>query len=228
MRIVRYTISVICIFLLTGQSLFAQDLDINDQNEANQFMLQNSIESLVNAFDSPERTTWQKPDTVIALFGDVQDQKIMDLGAGSGYFTLRMAAKGTYVIAADVNDSFQDVIKEKLEKEEFKTLKEKIELRKVPYDDPGLNEDEVDGVIIVNTWHHIDNRKNYMEKILGGVKKGAEIIIVDFKMGVSGGPPDSHKLSLDKAMDEIEDLDFTELEVDTTLLDRQYIIIGRK
>jgi len=228
MRILKYTISIICIFLLTGQSIFAQDQDINDHNEANQFMLQNSIESLVNAFDSPERARWQKPDSVIALFGDVQDQKIMDLGAGSGYFTLRMAAKGTNVIAADVNDSFQDVIKEKLEKEEFKTLKEKIELRKVPYDDPGLNKEEVDGVIIVNTWHHIDNRNDYMKKILRGVKKGAEIIIVDFKMGVSGGPPDSHKLSLDTAMGEIEELDFTEIQVNTTLLDRQYIIIGRK
>jgi len=199
-----------------------------EENKANQYMSQSSIESLVNAFDSPNRVNWQQPDKVIALFGDVSKLKIMDLGAGSGYFTLRLAAKGARVIAADVSDNFQEIMHEKLENEDFKELSDIIELRKIPYDNPGLSNEEVDGILIVNAWHHIDNRRPYMEKTLKGVKKGGKIIIVDFKLGVSGGPPDSHKLGLEQALDEIKDLDFYEILVDTELLERQYIIIGIK
>jgi len=225
------SIQILAVFIIVLLSLTCSygqnELDHKD-NEANQFMHRNSIESLVNAFDSPERAEWQQPDKVIALFGDVNQQKIMDLGAGSGYFTLRLAAKGARVIAADVNDSFQEVIREKLENEDIQDLTANIELRKVAYDDPGLKDEELNGVLVVNTWHHIDNRRSYMKKVLKGVINGGKIIIVDFKLGVPGGPPDSHKLGLADAMEEIKDLDFTEIQVDTLMLERQYIVIGIK
>jgi 2-polyprenyl-3-methyl-5-hydroxy-6-metoxy-1,4-benzoquinol methylase len=210
-------------------NIWAQEEEkILQENKANQYMNQSSLESLVNAFDSPNRAGWQHPDKVISLFGDVSKQKIMDLGAGSGYFSLRLAAKGAQVIAADVSDSFQGVIQEKLDNEDFQQLARNIELRKVPYDNPGLSKSEVNGILIVNTWHHIDGRRSYMKKALEGVKKGGKIIIVDFKLGVAGGPPENHKLGLEIAMNEIQDLNFSEIQVDTTLLERQYIIIGIK
>jgi cyclopropane fatty-acyl-phospholipid synthase-like methyltransferase len=224
-------VPILCILIINGSSLtksIAQDVGKHDQNEANQYMNRNSIESLVNAFDSPDRAEWQQPDKVIEMFGDVDGQKIMDLGAGSGYFTLRLAAKGVNVIAADVSTSFQEVISEKLENEDFKDLSPNIELRKVEYDDPMLKSEEVDGILVVNTWHHIDDRRSYMKKAIKGIKDGGKIVIVDFKLGVKGGPPDSHKLGLKDAMSEIEGLNFKEIVVDTLLLERQYLIIGIK
>ena len=230
MKIIKL-ISIISVLIISGlffTKSHAQDDGKQKENEANQYMNRNSIESLVNAFDSPDRAEWQQPEKVIALFGDVKGKRIMDLGAGSGYFTLRLAAKGAQVIAADVSSSFQEVISEKLENEDFKELSTNIELRKVEYDDPKLKNEEVDGILVVNTWHHIDNRRSYMKKAINGIKEGGKIVIVDFKMGVSGGPPDSHKLGLEDAMDEIEGLDFKEIVVDTLLLERQYLIIGLK
>lgn len=166
MKIIKL-IPIISILIITGSSFtktIAQDDGKHSENEANQYMNRNSIESLVNAFDSPGRSEWQQPEKVIAVFGDVKGQKIMDLGAGSGYFTLRLAAKGAQVIAADVSSSFQEVISEKLENQDFKELSSNIEMRKVEYDDPKLKNEEVDGILVVNTWHHIDNRRSYMKK----------------------------------------------------------------
>jgi 2-polyprenyl-3-methyl-5-hydroxy-6-metoxy-1,4-benzoquinol methylase len=214
--------------LLAAFKLQAQDESEAEMNKANQYMSQSSIESLVSAFDSPDRDRWQKPDEVIDLFGDVSYKKIMDLGAGSGYFTLRLAAKGARVIAADVSEHFQETIKEKLENEDIAELSGHIELRKVEFNDPGLNKEEVDGILIVNTWHHIDNRRSYLQKALAGVKEGGKIIIVDFKLGVAGGPPDSHKIGMDEALNEIKGLDIKEVRTDTTLLERQYILIISK
>ena len=126
----------------------------------------------------------------------------------------------------NISLSFETIIE--IENDDFVELSDNIELRKVTFDDPGLDKEEVDGILIVNSWHHIDNRTSYMKKVLKGVKEGGKIIIVDFKLGVASGPPDSHKLGLNDAIKEIEDLDFAAIKIDTSLLDRQYIIIGLK
>jgi len=197
-------------------------------NEANQYMNRVSVDRLIDAFDSPARSEWQKPIEVIALFGDLEGKTILDLGAGSGYFTFRLANHGADVIAADVNDEFQESIQEKLEKDDFKQLKNKIELRKVPYNSPDLKNEEVDGILLVNTYHHIDDRTEYMKKALPGIKKGGKVIIVDFKTGTPFGPPESHKLSLTDAVYEILNVGFSRIIIDVEMLERQYVIIGEK
>ncbi len=197
-------------------------------NEANRYMHQSNIDRLIDAFESPGRTAWQKPDEVIALFGDIKDKKIMDLGAGSGYFTFRLANQGAIVISADVDDQFQENIKEKLEKEDFRHLKERIEVRKVPYNSPALEKDEVDGILLVNTYHHIDDRVSYMKKAFVGLKPGGKIIIVDFKETSSFGPPRSHKLELNAAVNEQLAIGYSRIIIDMDLLAHQYVIIGEK
>jgi SAM-dependent methyltransferase len=197
-------------------------------NAANRHMHRADIDRLIDAFDSPARAEWQKPDTVISLFGDLEGTTIMDLGAGSGYFTFRLANHGANVIAADVNDEFQESIQEKLQDENFSGFQSRIELRKVPYDSPGLQPEEVDGILLVNTYHHIDDRIAYMKKVLEGLKEGGKVIIVDYKTGNSWGPPESHKLSLDVAANEMLMVGFSRLVIDLQILERQYVIIGEK
>jgi 2-polyprenyl-3-methyl-5-hydroxy-6-metoxy-1,4-benzoquinol methylase len=224
---IYYLQAVLLIAMLIHFNILAQE-DGDSGNKANQYMNRINIESLVNAFDSPERAEWQRPGKVIALFGDVSNQKIMDLGAGSGYFSLRLAAKGARVIAADVDERFQEIIRKKLENKDLSVLAERVELRKIGYDNPGLEREEVDGILIVDTWHHIDNRNMYIKKALEGVKKGGKIIIVDYKKGVPGGPPENHKLGMEEAMKEFGDINVENIHTDTKMLERQYIIMISK
>ena len=198
------------------------------ENEANRYMNRASVDRLIDAFDAPERVEWQKPDEVIALFGDLEGKTIMDLGAGSGYFSFRLANHGAHVIAADVNDEFQESIREKLKQDDFKQLSGNVELRKVPYDNPNLKNGEADGLLVVNTYHHLDDRTEYMKNALEGIKEGGKIIIVDFKTGMPFGPPESHKLSLTDAVNEMLNVGFSRLIIDVGLLERQYVIIGEK
>ena len=218
-------------FLLSiGLSMSAQQIEEGKgaDNEANRYMNRADVDRLIDAFESPDRVRWQKPNEVIALFGNLEGKTVMDLGAGSGYFTFRLANHGAHVIAADVNDEFQESIQEKLGKEDLKELRNKIELRKVPYDSPMLQREEVDGILLVNTYHHIDDRIQYMKNALPGIKKGGRVVIVDFKTGTPYGPPDSHKLDLMEAANEMLEVGFTRLIIDVGMLDRQYVIIGEK
>jgi 2-polyprenyl-3-methyl-5-hydroxy-6-metoxy-1,4-benzoquinol methylase len=135
-------------------------------NAANEHMHQRSVEELIERFESPERDAYQKPEEVMEYLGDISNKKIMDIGAGSGYFSVKLAKKGAHVIAADVNDEFQQALKKRIENNKLKN----IELRKIPFDSPDLSDNEVDMVLIVNTYHHIEDRIAYFSKVKKGIK----------------------------------------------------------
>lgn len=86
----------------------------HEHGRANKHMHQSSLDDLVKRFESPERDEYQQPDKVLAYLGDIKDKTIMDIGAGTGYFSVKLADHGAHVIAADVDDDFQDYLKNEL------------------------------------------------------------------------------------------------------------------
>jgi len=192
----------------------------HNHGHANEHMNTTSFEDLVKRFDSPERDAYQQPEKVLEYIGDVTGKKILDIGAGTGYFSFKLADKGAEVIAGDVDDRFQNYIKEKVEKGDAP----KVALRKLPYDSPALAENEVDKVLIVNTYHHIEDRIAYFGKVLEGLKDGGELLVIDFKKQDGPGPPVKMKMAASFITKELEQAGFTEFEVNNLLLAHQYII----
>lgn len=190
---------------------------------ANEYMHQSSTEKLIERFESEERNAYQKPDEVLKLLGDLEGKKIMDIGAGSGYFSVPLAKAGAKVIAADVDDKFQAYIKKRIEENGLENLG--IELRKLPYDSPSLEKGEVDMVFIVNTYHHIENRVAYFKQVLEGIAEDGELVIIDFyKRDTPVGPPVNHKIAKEVVMKELKEAGFSEIEENTELLEYQYIL----
>lgn len=188
---------------------------------ANDYMHQSNTEDLIKRFESPERDAYQKPEKVLEYLGDITGKKIMDIGAGSGYFSMKLAEKGAHVIAADVSDEFQAVLKKRIEDNNL----ENIELRKIPYDSPDLADHEVDMVLIVNTYHHIENRVDYFSKVKKGIKPDGELVVIDyFKKEIPVGPPANHKIDLETVKSELEKAGYTQLDVNVDLLQYQFIV----
>ncbi len=191
---------------------------------ANEHMHRSSEADLIKRFESIERDEYQKPEKVLEYLGDITGKVIMDIGAGSGYFSVKLAAAGAKVIAADVNDKFQEYIAKRIEKDDLKN----IELRKIPYDDPGLKSAEVDMVFIVNTYHHIENRSDYFKKVKKGTRKDGELVIIDFfKTDTPMGPPTEHKVSIDEVIAELKLSGYTNFTVEVNLLPYQFVIKAR-
>jgi cyclopropane fatty-acyl-phospholipid synthase-like methyltransferase len=193
----------------------------SDSNSVNEYMNRSSVESLIKRFESPERDAYQKPEMVLDFLGEINGKTIMDIGAGSGYFSVKLAKKGAKVIAADVSNEFQDALKKRIEDDNHKN----IELRKIPYDSPNLEEKEVDIVFIVNTYHHIENRSEYFKKVKKGTKTEGVLVVIDFfKVESPIGPPLDHKLSMDVVITELKKAGYTSFDVNVELLPYQYII----
>lgn len=190
---------------------------------ANEHMHEKSTEDLIKQFDSEERDAYQQPDKVLDYLGNLKGKTVMDIGAGSGYFSFRLLKRGAHVIAADVNEEFQQHI-QKRNKEEFNN-DPNLELRLLPYDSPELKDGEADLVLIVNTYHHIENRVEYFKKVLKGIKPEGKLVIIDYyKKEMPVGPPVDHKIDEKTVSEELKQAGFNEIKLNIELLEYQYII----
>lgn len=223
-------VAVVCLFVnftAMGQEHHQQKKDMHKKDppigKANEHMHQSSVDQLVQRFESPERDAYQQPEKVMDFLGNIKGKKIMDIGAGSGYFSIRLAKAGAEVIAADVNDEFQGFLKKRIEKEQLGDLD--IELRKLPYDNPSLLEEEVDMVFMVNVYHHIEDRTAYFKKVRLGTEQEGDLVIVDFfKTDLPVGPPTDHKVSIDEIVTELKAAGYQNFEVEVDLLPYQFIV----
>lgn len=190
------------------------------KNESNRHMHKKSHHDLIKAFDDPSRDDWQKPQFVLKLMGNLRSKKIIDIGAGSGYFSKFFLAQGASVVAADVDETFLSHIK--------KSLPEAL-TRLIPFDDPLMEQGTYDYAFTCNTYHHIDDRLSYLKKILAGLKSGGKFVIVDFKaIAEVAGPPLKMRVPFSQVSSELTEAGFSAIEVFNDDLERQYVIIGTK
>ena len=218
---------LIAAMLLTAPMVSAQEHAAGGvmHGDANTHMNQQPFDNLVRSFESDERDAWQKPDDVVALLGDISSKTIMDIGSGTGYFSFRLVAAGAKVICADVDERFLGQIRER--KTELGLDDSQMELRHVPFDSSTLAEGEADMVLIVDTYHHIEDRANYFSEVRHGLSAGGQLVVVDFKKeDLPVGPPVGMKLEAETIIEELRAAGYTNFEVNNDLLPYQYIIFA--
>ena len=109
-------------------------------------------ERYAQSFDAPERDAWQMPEQVIAALEIAPGAAVADIGAGTGYFTVRLArdtAAGT-VYAVDIEPAMVDYVRRRADEAGLGNVVGVV----ADPDSPNLPA-PVDLVLIVNTYHHI-------------------------------------------------------------------------
>jgi ubiquinone/menaquinone biosynthesis C-methylase UbiE len=127
-----------------------------------------------------ERAEFQKPDKVMATLAFKPGERVADIGAGSGYFTIpvaRAVGPAGKVWAIDVEQVMLDYIDRRLQAEKL----ENVELILVPRDDPQLAAGSVDTILMVDTFHYINDRVAYARKLRQALAPGGRVVIIDYK-----------------------------------------------
>ena len=201
--------------------------DISDSN-SNSGMKDSEFTDLVDAYENEDRQYWQKPKLVINSLGDISDKVVADIGAGTGYFSLRFLPFAKRVIAIDIDPrmtSFMQSAKNDITADFSKNL----DVRLAEPDDPKLKRHEADIIFLSNTYVYINDRVNYFNRLLDNLKPNGKLIIVDFKkkrIPVHENPEE--RLPLHIVEQELLDAGYDVVKTDDQSLPYQYIIEARK
>ena len=189
----------------------------------------NNNNDFIDSQSNSGRDTWQKPELVIDQLGDIDSLTIVDVGAGTGYFTFRIAFRAKKVIAIEIDPKMVELIE--LFKENLPlSLKDKVEARLVTPDNPMLSPGEADLAVIINTIGYIENQSEYLSTIRNSLPSHGRIVIVDYKKKFI--PIEAPKMEERVSSTEVEkflsDAGFKNIKVNLTSLEYQYIIKADK
>ena len=132
----------------------------------------------LSIFDSPGREERLQINRVMDVLGIVPGKAVADVGAGSGWFTVRAARRvggGGLVYAVDINPEAIRHIEERAKKEELSNVK--TILGKA--DDPALPAGSVDAVLLLKTYHEVAQPIALLQNLRGSLRPGAKVGVID-------------------------------------------------
>lgn len=176
-------------------------------------------------FDDPARDAWQQPDAVIAALALTPDMAVADVGAGTGYFTVRLsrAVPQGQVIATDIEPDMVRYLTERAQKEQLANVRAVLS----GADDPKLEPASLDRILVVDVWHHIADRTHYAVGLATALRPGGQVAIVDFTQEANHGPPKKHRLSPEAITADLRAAGL-EARLSPARLPDQFIVIGTK
>ena len=178
-------------------------------------------EKWAQVFDDPKRDAWQKPHEVIQALALKPDAVIADIGSGTGYFSARfanMTPKGR-VYGVDTEPDMVKYLADRAKREGLKNL---TAIAGKP-GDPRLPE-KTDLVILVDVYHHIEDRERYFRQLQNSLKPGGRVAIIDFRMDSPEGPPKSARIEPDRVKAELKRAGYA-LAQDHAFLPNQYFLV---
>ena len=208
--------------LLLPALVLAQDSTKRDIHEMHR--LHQDPKAYIAMLDDPKRDAYQKPHEVITALKLRDGEVLADIGAGSGYFTFRLAhhvGDAGRVYAVDVSPEMVVHLNRRVRDLKLKNV---VSILAAP-DDPLLADASVDRFFICDTWHHIENHDRYLALLKKMLKPDGQVVMVDFKKAETPvGPPMQMRIDRDDLVKEMEKHGFR-LEVEHTFLPYQYFLV---
>ncbi|MDA1307490.1 MAG: class I SAM-dependent methyltransferase [Acidobacteria bacterium] len=212
-------LSLLALPLAAAGVLHAQ----NPKSMAEMHALHTNPDAYIKALEDPARDAYQKPHEVMTALAVKEGEIIADIGAGSGYFSLRLARHvGTagHVYAVDISPDMTRHLNERIAG--AKLLNISTILAKP--DDPLLPQ-PVDRVLIVDVWHHIENQPAYLALLKKQLNAGGEVVMIDFKKEeIPVGPPITMKIAREDLIAQMVANGFS-LAREHTFLPYQYFLV---
>jgi ubiquinone/menaquinone biosynthesis C-methylase UbiE len=177
--------------------------------------------------EGPDRDAWQMPDAIMDALGIADGAAVADIGAGGGWFTVRLARRvgpNGLVYAQDVQLPMLEAIQRRVDREGLKNV------RTVHGEsgDPRLPGHSVDVVLIVDAYHEFTNPVELLRHLTGALKPGGRIGVVNFtKEGGGPGPPPEERIDEAQVIAEAEAAGLTLVRKETFLPFQYFLVLGR-
>jgi SAM-dependent methyltransferase len=182
-------------------------------------------EKWAKSFDNPERDAWQKPDEVIRTLALKPNARVADIGAGTGYFTVRLAKAipAGKVLAVDIEPKLIAYLSERARKEGLSNVVAvKGGKRNANLPEP------VDLALLVNSFHHIGARVAYMKALAKSLRSGGRVAIVEYRPDATRGAPKHFRMSVSQIDKDMKSAGFARVESHDFLPHQNLLVYRRK
>ena len=160
----------------------------------------------LSIFESPGRDKRLQIDRVMDILGIGPGKAVADIGAGSGWFSIRAARKVTStgnVFAVDINPEAIRYIKNRATQEKLTNIQT---VQSEP-DNPQLSPDSIDAVLMLKTYHEIAHPVTLLRNLRVSLKPGALVGIID-----RNGNGENHGVARDVVIREAGDAGYSLVE----------------
>ncbi len=180
--------------------------------------------SKIPLLEDAGRDTWQKPEEILNALNIKKGQTVADIGAGSGYLTVKLSERvgvtGT-IYAADIQQDMLDYMSKRLAEKELKN----VTLVLGTMNDPKLPQNSLDVAILLSTYHEIAQPIDFIKKVKLALKPQGILAIMEFSDESPIGPPIQVRLPEDLVINELKQAGFTLSQRHTFLMPYQYFLI---
>lgn len=149
--------------------------------------------------EGPDRDAWQKPDQIMDALGIADGSAVADIGAGAGWFTIRLARRvgpNGIVYAQDVQRQMLEAIRRRVAREGLRN----VETRLGAGSAPNLPDRSLDAVLVVDVYPEVEDRVTFLRNLTAGLKPGGRLGIVNYKPGRGGpGPAPQESVRVESA-----------------------------
>lgn len=143
----------------------------------------------LSQFEDPKRDEKLQPDRVMDVLGIKEGSNVADIGAGSGWFTVRAARrvgnKGA-VYAVEINSEYLKYIEDRAKRENLPNIRTILGKE----DDPLLPANTLDAVLLLKTYHEVGQPIRLLTRVREAMRAGAQLGIIDRE-----GDPDGHGIA---------------------------------
>jgi ubiquinone/menaquinone biosynthesis C-methylase UbiE len=130
--------------------------------------------------EGPDRDAWQRPDRIMDALQIGENSVVADIGAGGGWFTIRLARQvgpNGLVYAEDIQQGMINAIERRMKRENQRNVKTLLGTA----DDPKLPAGSMDVVLIVDAYHEIERPVALLKNVVKSLKPAGLVAIVNFK-----------------------------------------------
>jgi arsenite methyltransferase len=182
-------------------------------------------DALASKLDDPARDAWQRPDDVLRAMELEPAMSVADVGAGTGYFAVRLAraVPAGSVTATDVEPNMVRFVSERAHREQLPNLGAILATQS----SSALARGAFDRILVVHVWHHLPDRLALARDLAAALRTGGKLFIVDFAMTGHRGPPPSLRVAPESIIAELEAAGLT-AQVSAVAVPDQYIIEARR
>src|SRR5215218_2620914 len=154
----------------------------------------------LGALDAPDRDVWQRPDQIMDKLLIAEGSAVADLGAGGGWFTMRLARRvgpNGKVYAEDVQSQMIEAITRRTARAGVTNVKPVLGTESDPRL-PGA----VDAVLIVDAYHEVEQPVvSWLANVAKALKPNGRIGIIEFKKdGLGPGPPMDERVDAERVV----------------------------